>query len=116
METKISKKTAKQTKKQKNRPEKTTRVKHLEIIRPVKPKKNDDWDDDSFFTTLLKVRNGDFSVRMPVDRVGLKGKIYDTLNEIIELNEKMVIEFEKVGHGIGKQGKLTQRVEIDGAR
>src|SRR4029077_8126324 len=42
--------------------------------------------------------------------------ICDALNEIIEMNEKMVFEFEKVGNSIGKQGKLTQRVEIDGAR
>jgi HAMP domain-containing protein/CheY-like chemotaxis protein/signal transduction histidine kinase len=88
-------------------------VKQMAKPRPVQV---DEWNDSEFFNTLLKVRNGDFSVRMPADRVGVKGKIYDTLNEIIELNEKMVVEFEKVGNGIGKQGKLNQRVEVDGAR
>jgi HAMP domain-containing protein/signal transduction histidine kinase/CheY-like chemotaxis protein len=68
------------------------------------------------FKTLLKVRNGNFSVRLPADQIGIKGKICDTLNEIIELNERMVFEFEKVGTSIGKQGKLTKRVELDGAR
>jgi len=84
--------------------------------KPKEPKIVEQLADSEFFSTLLKVRNGDFSVRMPVDQIGLKGKIYDTLNEIIELNEKMVVEFEKVGYSIGKQGKLTQRVQIDGAR
>ncbi|HEV7231021.1 MAG TPA: HAMP domain-containing protein [Bacteroidia bacterium] len=68
------------------------------------------------FNILLKVRNGNFSVRLPADQTGITGKICDTLNEIIELNERMVFEFEKVGNSIGKQGKLTKRVELDGAR
>ena len=72
--------------------------------------------DNELFAVLLKVKNGNFSIRLPEDQVGIKGKICDSLNEIIELNERMVIEFEKVGNSIGKQGKLTQRVQIDGAR
>jgi HAMP domain-containing protein/signal transduction histidine kinase/CheY-like chemotaxis protein len=72
--------------------------------------------DSQFYNILLKVRNGDFSVRVPADNVGIKGKIYDTLNEIIALNEKMVFEFQQVGNSIGKQGKLNQRVELPGAR
>ncbi len=72
--------------------------------------------DSDLFKILFKVKNGNFSVRLPEDQVGIKGKICDTINAIIELNEKMVVEFEKVGNSIGKQGKLTQRVEIDGAK
>src|SRR3984957_295201 len=79
-------------------------------------KSGDEVTDHELFSTLLKVRNGDFSVRLPADQIGIKGKICDSLNEIIEMNEKMVVEFEKVGNSIGKQGKLNQRVEIDGAR
>jgi HAMP domain-containing protein/signal transduction histidine kinase/CheY-like chemotaxis protein len=79
-------------------------------------KSGDEITDHELFSTLLKVRNGNFSVRLPADQIGIKGKICDSLNEIIEMNEKMVVEFEKVGNSIGKQGKLNQRVEIDGAR
>src|SRR5689334_19991645 len=32
---------------------------------------------------LNEVKNGNFSVRMPIDQVGVSGKICDTLNEII---------------------------------
>ena len=61
---------------------------------------------------LIEVKNGNFSVRMPQDEVGLSGKIFDTLNEIISLNEKMMQEFTQASNTIGKQGKLTQRIEV----
>jgi HAMP domain-containing protein/signal transduction histidine kinase/CheY-like chemotaxis protein len=65
---------------------------------------------------LTQVKNGNFSVRMPIDQVGISGKIYDTLNEIISLNEKMMMEFTRAGNTIGKQGKLNQRIELPNAR
>ncbi|MEJ7644176.1 MAG: HAMP domain-containing protein [Chryseolinea sp.] len=61
---------------------------------------------------LTEVKNGNFTARMPLDEVGLNGKIFDTLNEIISLNERMMLEFTRAGNIIGKQGKLTQRIEI----
>ncbi len=83
----------------------------------AKPSRNgEEITDSELFSTLLNVRNGNFKVRFPADQIGIKGKICDTLNEIVEMNEKMVYEFEKVGSSIGKQGKLNQRVEIEGAR
>jgi HAMP domain-containing protein/signal transduction histidine kinase/CheY-like chemotaxis protein len=65
---------------------------------------------------LTEVKNGNFRVRMPIDQVGLSGKICDTLNEIISLNEKMMEEFTKAGNTIGKQGKLMQRIEVPTAK
>src|SRR6185369_17018829 len=66
--------------------------------------------DAEFLKILLKVKNGNFSLRLPTDQVGLKRSICDAVNEIIDLNERMVFEFQKVGKSIGKQGKLTNRV------
>ena len=37
-------------------------------------------DDKDLLRILLQVRNGNFSVRMPIGEVGVKGRIYDTLN------------------------------------
>jgi HAMP domain-containing protein/signal transduction histidine kinase/CheY-like chemotaxis protein len=65
---------------------------------------------------LTDVKNGNFAVRMPIDKVGVNGKICDTLNEIISLNEKMMQEFTRAGNTIGKQGKLTQRIEVPSAK
>src|SRR6185312_11877432 len=44
--------------------------------------------DKELLRVLMEVRNGNFSVRMPIDQVGISGKICDTLNEIISINEK----------------------------
>ena len=65
---------------------------------------------------LTEVRNGNFNVKMPFDHVGVSGKICDILNEIISMNEKMMQEFTKAGNTIGKQGKLTQRIELRNAK
>ena len=73
-------------------------------------------DNKELLKVLMEVKNGNFSVRMPIDQIGLSGKICDTLNEIISLNEKMMMEFTKAGNTIGKQGKLTQRIEVPNAK
>jgi HAMP domain-containing protein len=73
-------------------------------------------DGSQLLHVLTEVKNGNFSVRLPIDRLGMDGKIYDTLNEIISLNERMMEEFTKAGNTIGKQGKLTQRIEVPNAK
>jgi len=73
---------------------------------------NDHLDEQELLRVLTEVKNGNFDVRMPINQVGLSGKICDTLNDIISLNEKMTTEFTKAGNTIGKQGKLTQRIEV----
>src|SRR5258708_5985137 len=54
-------------------------------------------------------KNGDFSVRLPADRTGVGGKVYDVLNEIFEQNEEMTREFARISNAVGKEGKITQR-------
>jgi HAMP domain-containing protein/signal transduction histidine kinase/CheY-like chemotaxis protein len=66
--------------------------------------------------TLIEIKNGNFGVRMPIDKIGVYGKICDTLNEIVELNDQMMQEFTKAGNTIGKQGKLTQRLDLPNGR
>jgi len=62
--------------------------------------------------TLVAFKRGDFSIRMPVDRTGVEGKIADTLNEILELHEKMRDEFDRISRVVGKEGKIAQRASI----
>src|SRR5258708_25315835 len=73
-------------------------------------------DDKELLRILLQVRNGNFTVRMPIGEVGVKGSSYDTLNDIIRLNEEMMREFNRAGNTIGKQGKLTQRIAVPNAK
>ena len=72
--------------------------------------------DKELLRILLEVRNGNFDVRMPIDQVGVTGKICDTLNEIIFMNQKMTQEFTRASNTIGKQGKLTHRIEVPFAK
>ncbi|HEY8936489.1 MAG TPA: HAMP domain-containing protein [Cyclobacteriaceae bacterium] len=72
----------------------------------------DSFDHAELLRVLTEVKNGNFAVRLPLDEVGINGKIFDTLNDIISLNQKMMLEFTRAGNTIGKEGKLTQRIEI----
>ena len=65
--------------------------------------------------TLIAFKRGDFSVRMPVDETGVAGKIADALNDILELNQKMVSEFDRISRAVGKEGKIAQRASIGSA-
>jgi hypothetical protein len=49
---------------------------------------------------------------MPIDRIGIPGKINDVLNEIISLNESLMQELTLARDIIGKQGRLNHRVEL----
>jgi hypothetical protein len=69
-------------------------------------------DDHELLKILTEIKHGNFNVRMPVDRVGLSGKICDTLNEIISLNEILVEELAQSRNTIGKQGHLNHRVAM----
>src|SRR5258708_22284765 len=62
--------------------------------------------------TLTSMKKGDFKVRMPVELTGAAGKIADTLNEILELNQRTAAEIEKISTVVGKEGKLNQRAQV----
>ncbi len=69
-------------------------------------------DQRQLLAVLSQVKNGNFSIRVPNDQIGVTGKIYDTLNDIIALNEILVQELNQARKIIGKQGKLNHRVEL----
>ncbi len=61
---------------------------------------------------LKEVKSGNFTVRMPIDKTGIAGKIADTLNEIIDLNETIGKEIEQVPQKVGKEGKVKERIAV----
>src|SRR5688500_18941760 len=73
-------------------------------------------DKKLLLNALTAVRNGDFSQRLPSEWVGINGKIADRFNEIIELNEAMARELERIRKTVGEQGKISQRVSLDGGK
>src|SRR5688500_10190287 len=90
----------------KSQVKKTTEDNHYQ------PGTSDELDERELLKVLAEVRAGNFSVRMPIDQVGMTGKICDTLNEIISLNEALVEELTLARNTIGKQGHLNHRVEL----
>jgi HAMP domain-containing protein/CheY-like chemotaxis protein/signal transduction histidine kinase len=63
---------------------------------------------------LVALRNGDFSKRLPVDWIGVHGKIADAFNEILAFNERRANEIARVCRMVGKEGKLEQRMAVPG--
>jgi HAMP domain-containing protein/signal transduction histidine kinase/CheY-like chemotaxis protein len=47
-----------------------------------------------------------------VDGNGIDARIADTLNEVIELNEKMTREFARISNSVGKEGRINQRASL----
>ena len=66
--------------------------------------------------SLQTMKNGDFSVRLPVSWTGLPGKIADHFNEIVTANERMAFELKRVGQAVGKEGKTRERIRVDERR
>src|SRR6185437_3586580 len=69
-------------------------------------------DKRELLKVLAAFRRGDFSVRMSGDGTGTDAKIAETLNEIIEMNEKMVREFARISNAVGKEGRINQRANL----
>ena len=76
---------------------------------------SDNLDIKQLLSVLSAFKKGDFSARMPVHQTGLAGKIADTLNDIIDREERLGLEFDRVGLAVGKEGRLSQRVAVDDA-
>jgi HAMP domain-containing protein/CheY-like chemotaxis protein/signal transduction histidine kinase len=72
----------------------------------------DSLDAKVILQVLLAVQKGDFSVRLPSGWTGINGKIADTLNDIIETNDRITREVESVSYAVGTEGKLSRRASL----
>src|SRR5580692_7958377 len=72
-------------------------------------------DANHVLATLIAFKKGDFSARLPVNQIGLAGKIADVLNDIFELNENMANELSRVSTAVGKEGRISQRASLTGS-
>ncbi|OKH16128.1 hybrid sensor histidine kinase/response regulator [Fischerella major NIES-592] len=79
-------------------------------------KESDNLDLRQLLRTLSAVKKGDFSARMPIDQTGMAGKIADTLNDIIEQNERLTAELQRIGNVVGKEGKISERASLGNVR
>jgi HAMP domain-containing protein/signal transduction histidine kinase/DNA-binding response OmpR family regulator len=70
----------------------------------------------TILASLLTMREGDFSVRLPGSWTGLAGKIADTFNDIAAANQQMARELKRIGQAVGKEGKTRERARFHESR
>src|SRR5881296_422549 len=83
--------------------------------RPRKPSQpnGNEFDTRQLLAALMAFKRGDFSARLPEDWTGVSGKIADTFNTVIEINERMTQELERIVHVVGKEGRITERASLN---
>jgi hypothetical protein len=69
-------------------------------------------DKVELLKALLAFREGDFSVRLAPNLSGLDGKIADAFNDVLEINQKMARELERINNVVGTEGRLSQRASV----
>src|SRR5947207_10672038 len=72
-------------------------------------------DERQLLTALKAYKNGDFSARLPQDWTGLPGKIADTFNDMIRMNQRLTRELARIARVVGKEGRITQRAWLGDA-
>ena len=51
---------------------------------------------------LGALKKGDFTVRLPLNLPGLPGKVADAFNEVVEMNQRLAGELERVSRVVGR--------------
>ncbi|WP_444876173.1 HAMP domain-containing protein [Aquibium pacificus] len=77
--------------------------------------KQESLDRRQILTALKTFRRGDFSVRLPMHFDGIDGEIADAFNEIVELNDQMTKEFDRLSRVVGKDGRIGERANLSRA-
>src|SRR5262245_20448293 len=72
--------------------------------------------DEAILEALRAVARGDFSVRLPAGEPGLAGQLFDTVNEIVELNEHVAAELHRIRRAVGHEGRFGERAVIGAAQ
>ena len=73
-------------------------------------------DRRQVIAALRSFRRGDFNVRLPEDLQGQDGELAQLFNEVVDLNQQMTAELERLSKVVGKEGKITQRGRVKNAR
>src|SRR5213083_281626 len=75
----------------------------------------DQLDSKQLLAALRAFKRGDFSAQLPDDWTGIAGKVADTFNDVIRLNERLTQELARIGQVVGKEGRIRQRASLGGA-
>ncbi len=64
---------------------------------------------------IMAFRDGDFSMRLPVDWPGVYGQISEAFNRTIGQEDRIASEVARISVTVGKEGRLRQRLSLRGA-
>lgn len=75
-----------------------------------------EFDPGLLLSVLTATKKGDFSARMPLDWIGIHGKIADTLNDIIDTNDKVWCLLHQrdwaVDEPVDAEGRPERRLDL----
>src|ERR1700748_1152022 len=71
-------------------------------------------DKKQLLAALAAFKRGDFSVRLPDEWTGLAGKIADTFNDVIGMNQRLAREAGPIGTVVGEGERGSPRGAIGG--
>ena len=60
----------------------------------------------------MALRRGDFSAYLPDHWTGVAGKIADTFNDVIRINQRLTTELARISRVVGKDGRIRQRASL----
>ncbi|HSL67545.1 MAG TPA: HAMP domain-containing protein, partial [Actinomycetota bacterium] len=69
---------------------------------------------ETLFEALGRLREGDFSVRLPIRSV--YGDVAKRFNEVAQLMDESTAEVQRVGHLVGREGRMSERIAAPHAR
>ena len=72
----------------------------------------DQLDSKQLLTALVALRRGDFSAHLPDHWTGVAGKIADTFNDVIRVNQRLTTELARISRVVGKEGRIRQRASL----
>ncbi len=75
---------------------------------------DDEFDPVVLLSVLSRLKQGDFSSRMPLAWTGVAGKIADSVNDVIIGNQVLDAELSRISRVVGQQGELSQRMVLGG--
>src|SRR5215472_10154753 len=61
------------------------------------------------------LRDGDFSVRLPVGWAGTDGQLAEAFNQALAHQDRIAREITRLSVAVGKEGRLKQRMSVPGA-
>jgi HAMP domain-containing protein/signal transduction histidine kinase/ActR/RegA family two-component response regulator len=83
-------------------------------IRPANGSRvnGDRLDSKQLLAGLMALKRGDFSAHLPDDWTGVAGKIADTFNDVIRINQRLTKELARISRVVGKEGRIRQRASL----